>query len=455
MSGDPNDNIRAGQTPDDAIGPFLDGIADPAAVRRFEERLRSEPAALEAYLQQMRMHALLQWRYGQANVGGPVRLPQAIPRPSPWRLRSAGRLAAAAVLVIGATLAAFVAPRFFHAKPSPAPSLLAIAELVESHDAVWANGQAPLARGARVPHGPVALQSGSIRLHFDSGAWATISGPARLDLVDAMKVRVTQGQLTVNVEPAAHGFTVETPDAKVVDLGTEFGVQIQPAGVTDVVVFKGKVDVSSSHDSAQKPARELSEGEATRLDVSGGFKRIVAVERGADDLWSTGDAGGSAAVIRSVRDDLRDPASGKFYRIVPGGLADGARAYVDRAYSWHALDGGPLPELLAGADLLMTFNDDKHADLEMTVTLAKPANLYVFYDGRFPPPSWLVAGFVDTAQKLRVEGPQEPSKTAKPGSPPPPPVDRLFSVWMCRVDQPGAVTLGHNEGKFMYAVAAK
>ena len=54
------------------------------------------------------------------------------------------------------------------------------------------------------------------------------------------------GKLTARVPHTAAGFTVSTPAGKVVDLGTEFGVEVRPDRTMDVQVFVGAVKVSSA-----------------------------------------------------------------------------------------------------------------------------------------------------------------------------------------------------------------
>ena len=45
--------------------------------------------------------------------------------------------------------------------------------------------------------------------------------------------------MTARVPVPAHGFTVHSPQGKVVDLGTEFGVSVDGPGTTSVRVFSG------------------------------------------------------------------------------------------------------------------------------------------------------------------------------------------------------------------------
>ena len=63
---------------------------------------------------------------------------------------------------------------------------------------------------------------------------------------------------------------------------------------------------------------------------------------------------------------------------------------------WHRRARACL-SFLVGGDYVMTFNEDKTVtELELTVELAQPANLYILIDNRVPPPEWLTRDFIDT-----------------------------------------------------------
>ena len=185
-----------------------------------------------------------------------------------------------------------------------------------------------------------------------------------------MRIRVLKGRITADAS-AAHGFTVETARARVVDLGTRFGVESSDGG-TDVVVFEGAVEL---HEAGQNAAvaQRLEQGEGVRLSPAGPATPLVNVAAGAEpEQWSTGGGG----VFRAVRDNRRSPGALKFYQVFPGGLREDTRAYVDRLHEWNGLDQAGLPAELVGADLVRPFNDDKReTDLEITVELARPATI--------------------------------------------------------------------------------
>ena len=71
-----------------------------------------------------------------------------------------------------------------------------------------------------------------------------------------------RGELVASVPHEGHGFTIETPNGKVIDLGTEFGVVVDDFGVSQVSVFEGKVETVPSGTNASQNKFELTTGRA-------------------------------------------------------------------------------------------------------------------------------------------------------------------------------------------------
>jgi hypothetical protein len=93
-------------------------------------------------------------------------------------------------------------------------------------------------------------------------------------------------------------------------------------------------------------------------------------------------------------------ASGKAYVVVPPppGLSIGGTVYIDRAYTFTS-----VPALVQGAPYIQTANNDKTATTAafLSFTVDQPVTVYVAYDKRLSPPSWLAAlGFTDSGQNL-------------------------------------------------------
>ncbi len=135
-----------------------------------------------------------------------------------------------------------------------------IAHVTHQVDAIWVNDH--VTKDGGVKAGLLDLKSGFVRLDFDGGASVTLQGPAAYEITSPMDTRLHHGILTARIPDSAIGFTVETSAMDVVDLGTAFGVSVNPDGVTDVSVFEGSVEVRPMNSRSSM----LNEGEAVRGD---------------------------------------------------------------------------------------------------------------------------------------------------------------------------------------------
>lgn len=83
-------------------------------------------------------------------------------------------------------------------------------------------------------------------------------------------------------------------------------------------------------------------------------------------------------------------------------------------------------------------------DLEMVVTLRKPANLYIFFDDRVPTPDWLASQFEDTGVDIGLdEGKHELTPDFEVAVGGGNSIDRIFSVWRrCRCVDLAPIRLG-------------
>jgi FecR protein len=120
-----------------------------------------------------------------------------------------------------------------------------VAWLINAQDCVWAADDADTP-GRDMKVGKVLrLERGLAEVEFDRGARVILNGPSALEMVSDNEVRLLSGSITVKVPVAAHGFTVHSPQGKVVDLGTEFGVSVDGPATTSVRVFSGALTAAS------------------------------------------------------------------------------------------------------------------------------------------------------------------------------------------------------------------
>lgn len=472
----------------DLASEVIDGAASAARQVELEEWLRRDAAARRAYLRFALLHAELRLTTGVLKATGRSPLSadgdsgdeEASPAERSSIRQGRGltrstvvRVAAAACVVaaVGAGLAGWrsgvVAPgrwvgRVAAGLREPASGDRAIgtasvglATVTEARSVIWAQGQRPLALNARIEAGELRCLAGRLRLAFDSGAVVTLEGPADLKIDSGMRIRAVRGRITAVVADRAKGFTIETPSAVVVDQGTEFGVEVDAAGQTGVVVFKGLVDLAQSASAfadRAAPIKRLRQGEGLRVGRAGGLSRIFSVDRrSSDDDWSIGPSRDGDALIRSVRDNIRDLSSSNYYEVVHRGLADGKLAYVDRLYQWKGVGPEGLPDFLRAADYVMPFNGDKFTrNLQIHVEVARPATLFLFYDDRQQVPAWLAAGFTDTGVDILLDVAVAPTWKKKRR-------DFTFSVWKRDVEPGEPIVLGSIDVgviEAMYGIAA-
>jgi len=144
-------------------------------------------------------------------------------------------------------------------------SLPVLATVVSEIDAVLtksdSNWQEP-----ELTAGEYQLQQGLLHLQFDGGVMVYVEAPARFDAVSGKRLVLHSGRLSANVPPEGIGFTVETPEAEVVDFGTEFSVEVQNA-TSEVHVFNGLVRVQPrTGENETAMAVDLRTSQAVRID---------------------------------------------------------------------------------------------------------------------------------------------------------------------------------------------
>lgn len=164
----------------------------------------------------------------------------------------------------------------------PTPMVMAIrpfsCRVADAIDPHWARGSAQFKAGDILPGTPLRLESGVVELAFSSGARAAVQGPVEFKVADWNSLELRQGRLSAEVPKQAIGFTVRTPNATVVDLGTRFGIDAQAQG-SEVNVFEGKVHVTQQQAAKHADgAWDLTRNMAMILDERGGATTEAAAE---------------------------------------------------------------------------------------------------------------------------------------------------------------------------------
>ncbi len=142
-----------------------------------------------------------------------------------------------------------------------------VAHVSRALDATWSDDSGLVEQPVRdlAAGEPLHLDTGWAEIRFYSGAAVLVQGPARLRPQGENRLELLLGSITARVPPAAVGFTVETAEATLVDLGTEFGIRVDGGRQLDVEVFDGRVRLELPGRSQQSDAMELGAGQAARV----------------------------------------------------------------------------------------------------------------------------------------------------------------------------------------------
>jgi len=282
--------------PDERIQRALDGLLSPEEMAALQADVVRDGDLRAAYVDQVWLHASL--KADRETLAGLLDAPAPdagkIVRRWPVALWAAS-IAACVTLV--ASIALFGKGTFFR-RP--------VATLVQAENCKWAGSDLPTAVNSRLGAGTLSLVEGIATLRFKNGATVTIEAPTRLEILNAMHCRLIEGSLVAEVPEPAHGFAIDTPDIKVVDLGTKFGVTTASNGNSQVHVFKGEVEIDGLPGDAHKRLKEgkgLNVGSGStavgqeptqgqQVQEEGGWTAIpTSFGRGKDGYARRGDSG--------------------------------------------------------------------------------------------------------------------------------------------------------------------
>ena len=224
---------------------------------RLNEILRADPEARRQFSQTQLLDAALhlQQSSGLSDdvVPFPPQKPRAAPRPYAWI-----GAAAAVVFLLGLGLGSLIdgAANSVAAGNADEPTDDGVAFLTLALDVEWTGDRQPVV-GEPLSPGRLQFSGGLVQLEFYSGAQLIVEGPADLDLVTSNEAVCHRGKLRAKVPEIARGFTVHSRHFELVDLGTEFGMDVSEGGTSEVQVFDGEVELYPP-DGKRAPDRRQS-----------------------------------------------------------------------------------------------------------------------------------------------------------------------------------------------------
>jgi len=293
-----NDSRETGIDPElaELLASLIDESITDEQFAQLDRRLKEDPQARRLYLDYLQIHGELSslavqmivedgWAgsppTGTRNASDGNQGAGAFPGDAPavrrleapatsvaargWRKARRWLIAGAAALAL-CVVAAFV---LLHvAPPQPKPPEF-FATLTRATDCVW-DGPTRPKPGDRLAAGGLSLREGMAEIALASGVNLLVEAPATMELVDAASSVLNAGRIVARVPPTVVGFAVDTPRTRIVDLGTEFGVYVEPDRETIVQVFDGVVVVELKNpDAPGKRSHRLVAGETVRIDASG------------------------------------------------------------------------------------------------------------------------------------------------------------------------------------------
>ncbi|WP_435011553.1 FecR domain-containing protein [Tundrisphaera lichenicola] len=245
----------------DLIDEYCSDLIDEAGLAELEAGLRSSESARLYFAEYVQLHAELGFsaRARRAASSALSRMAEGRAASRLGRLPK-GRFRRRWLAVAGAAIAAsgFLLGQWAWSRRGDD-----IAWLVNAQDCRWSTVEESPTRDMRAGK-VLKLERGLAEIEFDRGARVILKGPASLELLSDNMARLISGSMTAHVPPPAQGFTVYSPQGKVVDLGTEFGLSVDDPDTTSVRVFSGKLTAEARAEGSQTV--HLVQDQAARID---------------------------------------------------------------------------------------------------------------------------------------------------------------------------------------------
>lgn len=335
------------------VARYIEGNCSSEGLERLESLLLDDAGSRSYFIEMVLLDQDLGMLGGSRQLGigsGPLPVELLLRRQRRRILRIAVMAAAAVLFVSAVGLWLRMAPDHTVALATFQVAPESVFELNHAEDGGKPPSGHMLAEGSRlvVAHGVVELL-----LPYD--VRAIIEGPSAVTLLDDRTLEFDRGRAFFEIpSKEGHGFTVATPHQRIVDLGTAFGVDLQPDrdGV-ELHVFEGRVRVDAP-DGGEGDVLSANRSvvlSGTRVDKelegpTAAFRRKLPrkVETLLHEDFESGLVGGRAYSIVADPTVIRDLAGNNF-----GGITERnpwsfhtARPVMEPV-AFHDLGGDPSP----------------------------------------------------------------------------------------------------------------
>lgn len=212
------------------------------------------------------------------------------------------------------------------------------------------------------------IAAGLVQLDYYSGAKIVLRGPCLFVPTSENSGRLERGHLTGEVSEG--DFLLTTPTAKVIDLGTAFGVSVDDVTRTDVCVFDGEVQViSDQQGEGSSKSLLLEEGMAARVHRGQGIEALANLDVSQFVRYLPKPSANLAAHTELSLVDVLSGHDGQSYRLAgviaadtgesdqhPWLRQDGPGYSMSTGYqktSWHPLVSGVFIPSASGSKTLL------------------------------------------------------------------------------------------------------
>lgn len=230
----------------------------------FEQELIASPEARALYLEYVDVHTVLDLELNilTSKPGGSTKIVD-MNRVIRSQRRKSVKIAAIAAAAI--CILSLIAMQFY--MMDRAPKVVFQSSPGTQFTLTHSNEKISTEAKSMQPGSRLELAAGTVELTFASGVRSIVTAPADITLHADDTLFINRGTAWFEVPQKAIGFTVNTDELNIIDLGTQFGVCVKPDEHDEVHVFKGKVKVHAQ--GLEKESAILVAGEARTSDPDG------------------------------------------------------------------------------------------------------------------------------------------------------------------------------------------
>ncbi len=364
----------------DWLDAYLDGTISPGDFAALQDRLMESAELRRIMRRYLALDSSLQQGLAETAADGATTpwLKLEDSPPPPEKIIPFPKLMPVAAAAVLAFLLGSALMYFRPAPDTDGENSLASAEgfavIEQLFDAEWAAPESAFHIGDTLGAEVFKLASGTAEIQFFSGATMTVEGPAEISLKSAWEAACVEGAVRMQVPPAARGFKLQAPTTEIIDLGTEFGLEVRD-GKGHVEVFDGEIAIRHQGATEQQL---VTKGNALGLSPDGPATSAAIGQVNFPDARHFG----SQAQQQQVTDFER-------WKAHRDNLAQD-----ERLIAYYTFDRVP------GESLIPNLTLPRNTELDGAVVLAEPV------DGRWPGMSSALE-FRKPGSRVRVNIPGE------------------------------------------------